>query len=149
MPKASLEAWLSSKTPHKTTEERANEREQQDLDMAIKLSLQEEERVKAEQIALLSQCQTRRASIEQTITNDTFEDDSIPRDFEQEDQQHSDPLLSSPLSPSLTRQQHNGYLSDEELDDFVRDMLATSNDHVSFFFIEDGNIRKMTKKNGS
>lgn len=135
MSKASLQKWLSPQTPRKTAEERANEREQQDLEMAMKLSLQEEERARAEQMALLSQYESRRASIEQAIPDDTTEDFSLAQDVE-EDEIHSDPLLSSPLSPSLTRQdqQHNnnnggGYLSDEELDDFVQGMLATSSIH--------------------
>lgn len=134
MSKASLQKWLSPRTPRKTAEERANEREQQDLEMAMKLSLQEEERTRAEQMALLSQYESRRASIEQAIPDDTTEDFSLAQDVE-EDDIHSDPLLSSPLSPSLTRedQQHNnnndGYLSDEELDDFVQGMLATSSIH--------------------
>lgn len=129
MPKGSLQKWLSPQKPRKTAEERANEREQQDLEMAMKLSLQEEEKVRAEQMALLSQYEGRRASIEQAIPDDITEEFSLAQDVEEEDEIHSDPLLSSPLSPSLTRQdqQHNnGYLSDEELDDFVQGMLATS-----------------------
>lgn len=132
MSKASLREWLSSNTPRKTTQERVHEQEQQDLEIALKLSLQEQEKVQAEQMALLSQCEERRASIEQPIPDDASEELSIQHDFEEP---HTDPLLSSPLSPSLTRQQrNNAYLSDEELDDFVYDMLATSNSYVSALY---------------